>query len=1126
MSEDVETQIQKLRTTIATLEAQRAVLGDAMVEGPLTALRQQLAALEEQAAAESKPAEERHLVTILFADIVGSTAFAEKLDPEEWRQTVAQLHSTAGNIIARHQGQIAQYLGDGLLAFFGAQLSSERDPENAIQAALGIQGATGPGAFAHPIQIRIGIHTGLVVVGELGADVHKEFTATGDAMNLAARLQSAATPGGILISHDTYRYVRGVFDVTPQPPLSIKGKSEPVQTYLVRRAKPRPFRTVTRGVAGVETRTVGREGEFKRLQDAYLDAYENRRVVWAQLVSEAGVGKSRLVSDVDEWLDLRPEEYRLLRARAYAGDAAQPYALVRRMWFDRLQIAEDAPLPQAEAKWVRRFQEFAGTEEVEPAHALGLLVGLPFNDSPYIGAMRNDPIQVKGRAFVVSRELLGQIRRADPVVMLLEDLQWADASSQEWLTDIVLDGDEGRPGDGAGQINGLFVLATARPEWTPPDSLREFAHYSQIDLAPLTDEASRELARELMQNIRGVPEEVIRLLVERSEGVPYYAEEMVNWFLDRGIIDGSSEPWRFVVGRLRESPLPATLQHLLLTRLSALSETERAALQRGAIFGRNFWAGGVEALGVRRSAEVLGHLEPRGLVQAQPESSFEGETEWSFPQTLMREVTYESVLKRERAALHKAAAKWLEEQAGAAGRLDEFAGLLGEHVERAGDTSAAADWYLRAGERAKSQGAPLEAKKSFDHALELLPPIERERRWKALLGREEVASVLGEPKAWQADLTELLELAKGFDDDNRLAEVYHRQGNYYRLTGDNREARRVAEEALAAARRAGNPTIEVEALSLLAQAEARVGETEEAIRTAEEALRKARELGDRPTLALVLHRAAFSYIESGEISRSVVLQTEQIEIDRRLGNRAREGSGLANLGTDYLGLAMYKQARVTLEQALQIAEALGSRRLRAYGLLNLAGVYWLSGDIRTGLRLIEQSLSEVTASGDQWGRAGALEGWGLGLEDSGDFAGAERRHVEAKETFMSVGAVAGAYEATAGLARCALAQGRLDEARHHVTELWNYLQEHGAENMDSNARVYPTCADIFDALGDVEKSRAAIEAGYRDLMRSAEKISSPEWRKSFLENNRFNRSMVEMWERLQASPNKSKDSPI
>jgi class 3 adenylate cyclase len=316
MADSTQDQLGQLRHAMAVLETQRATLGDAVVDPALAGLRRQLAALEAEAPIGSTPAEERRVVTIFFSDVVGSTALAHKLDPEEWRQTVNRLHSAVGTIVQRHHGRVAHYLGDGLVAFFGAQTSSEHDPENAILAALEAQDAIAELNGAYPIHIRVGIHTGLVVVGELGSDAKKEFTAIGDAVNVAARLQSAAPPGGILISHDTYQHVRGVFTVAPQPPLDVKGKPDPIQTYLVRRVKPRPFRTVTRGVAGVQTRTVGREREMERLQRAYLDAVENRRIVWTQLVGEAGVGKSRLLDDVREWVELRPEVVRLFRARA------------------------------------------------------------------------------------------------------------------------------------------------------------------------------------------------------------------------------------------------------------------------------------------------------------------------------------------------------------------------------------------------------------------------------------------------------------------------------------------------------------------------------------------------------------------------------------------------------------------------------------------------------------------------------------------------------------------------------------------------------------------------------------------------------------------------------------------
>jgi class 3 adenylate cyclase len=348
MAESLQAQVEKLRASIAGLEAQREVLGNAIVNPALAALRQQLAGLEDKLTVPAAPAEERRLVSILFIDMMGSTSLAEKLDPEEWRQVVQRVHITLGEAINAHHGIIAQYLGDGLLAFFGSRETSEHDPENAVRAALDCMTAAAnlPGSIK--VQLRAGIHTGLVVVGELGDVIHKEYTASGDAMNLAACLQAAAPPSGILISHDAYRYVRGVFDLTPRPPLTVKGKSEPLHTYLVRRAKARPFHNPTRGVAGIETLTVGREEEVLTLQAAYLRAFEKHSLVWAQLLGDPGMGKSRLADDLKDWLDLRPETFYLLRARALPDDANQPFALIRRLWFERFQIAEDTPLGQAE----------------------------------------------------------------------------------------------------------------------------------------------------------------------------------------------------------------------------------------------------------------------------------------------------------------------------------------------------------------------------------------------------------------------------------------------------------------------------------------------------------------------------------------------------------------------------------------------------------------------------------------------------------------------------------------------------------------------------------------------------------------------------------------------------------
>ncbi len=252
-----------------------------------------------------------------------------------------------------------QYLGDGLLALFGAHTSHEGDPENAIRAGLAIQaGMASLGEtilLDQPLRARVGIHTGWVVLGELGSPSRREYTASGDAMNLAARLQSAAPPGGVLISHDTYRLARGMFDLTPQPLLAVKGKREPIQTYLVTREKPRPFRAVNRGVSGLETGTVGGEAELEQLRRAYQRSIDDRSLVWAQLVGEPGIGKSRLLNDMLDDIALRREEIGLLKARAHPGDETHTLALIRRMWFDRFEISEDLPLAEAEARWLKKL---------------------------------------------------------------------------------------------------------------------------------------------------------------------------------------------------------------------------------------------------------------------------------------------------------------------------------------------------------------------------------------------------------------------------------------------------------------------------------------------------------------------------------------------------------------------------------------------------------------------------------------------------------------------------------------------------------------------------------------------------------------------------------------------------
>ena len=1109
-AEEKQAQLQQLRQSLQMLKAQRAVLG-AAIEPALAALQQQIAALEREQAATAS-SEERRIVTAFFSDIVGSTALAEKLDPEDWQQIVAEIQALGGRVIQKYEGTVLQYLGDGLLAIFGAPQPSERDPENAVRAALELQASLSALQIQPPIHMRVGIHTGLVILGLIGSEVKREYTAIGDAMNLAARLQTAAPPDCVLISHETYRCVRGVFDMTPQPLITVKGKSEPIQTYVVRLAKPRPFRTVTRGVTGIETQSIGREAERRRLRAAFETACTEHTCVWGQIIGEPGIGKSRLLSDSLEELDLLPEPFRLLRARAYQGDEKHAFALIRRMWFDRFQIAEDAPLPEAEAQWQQQFLELRGPGNEEAAHALGLLVGLPFQNSPYLGAARFDPAQVKGRAQVVSRELLTAMCADMPVVILLEDLHWADPSSWDYFGQVLLnDADADR------SPQGVFVLATARPEWNPPPAVIRHHHYLQINLAALPDAACRALVAQLLKRVENVPADVVQLVVTRSEGVPYFAEEIVNWFLDRGVIDQSSEPWRFNPARLNEVPLPTTLQHLLLTRLSALQENERVALQRGSIFGRDFWEGGLETLGVANSAAALRQLQPRSFVEVQPESALIGEREWSFHHNLLREVAYESMLKRERKELHKAAARWLEEQARRAGRLDEFVGILAEHAERAGDVSAAADWYQRAGERARTQGALLEARAAFEHVLELAPIHDHARRWHAWLGRDEVVVRLGDREANRQSVEALLELAQ-YLGAAQLAEAHYHKALYLDALGDYWAALAEYDIAVAQVRQANNLELEARLLGMKIICMNRLGDAAGASATVDYVLARIHELPEA-VAARVLTNVAIYYIESGDLSRAAQLHRQHAAIGQRLGDRAAQGNALVNLGYDYIRLGTYQDARQALEQSIKLFEAIGARRERAYAQLNLGLVHWRSGDFTAARHLFQHLQQELEVVDDAFARAAGLSYQAIVLEQTAEPAAARQYFSKARGIMANVGARGYAMDAVAGLARCALALHDREEAALHTAELWNYLRLQDAHGMEFPIWAYVTCAQAFAALDEPDKARQAIEEGYRELLRRADKIGEIRWGQSFLDNVPEHRMLVELWDRAIGATN-------
>ena len=1001
--------------------------------------------------------EERRIVTILFSDVVGSTSIAQQLDPEDWREIVSSVHRLAGKVVLGYRGHVLQYLGDGMLAIFGIQSASERDPERAIQSALELVSRARDLPTEPKIELRASVHTGLVVIGELGGEAKRELTASGDAMNLAARLQSSAEPNSVIISHETYRHVRGLFDIVKQDPLTLEGRQGVVQPYRVQGAKARPFRMVTRGVGGVKTTMVGRAQEMSELNQALPQVLQQDHFIWSQIIAEPGLGKTRMLGGMMETLDMLPEEFSLLRTQALEGDSRQPYSMIRRMWFDRFQITEDAPAPDVEARWEQELSELLGPDLLIDALALGLLIGLPFSQHPSINVLRERPESVKPRAFGISKRLFEEMRKNKPLVIFLEDLHWADRPSWDYLVQAILGGDEvGR------DAKGMLVFGTARPEWEPPKELLINTGYRIMELQPLSDADSRQLVIELLQRSEPLPPEVLNLIVQRSEGIPYYAEEMINLFIDRGILDHHQNPWRFLPERLDDQLLPQTLHHLLSTRLNALSKVHQHILQAGSIFGSNFWLGGINALGIAATEADLEGLEQRGHIQARTTSSFANDQEWSFQHNLMNEVAYESVLKRQRPTYHQGAANWIEHRAREADRLTEFSGMLGHHYEKAGDIQAALRWYLL---------------------------------------HDQVLSTLGEVDQRRETLDRLLELARESSETETIAEVQYRFVTFFESLGDYEEALERSEQALAAAEDSGNHRLAGLILAQMVVNHTRLGHHDAAAELAKRALKLLERVEDNASAARILTNVAMYYTESGDIGKAAELYQRQIEINQNDGERYGEAIGLMNLGYLYLQLGLFDDGRVSTKQAVKSFESLDARRMVAYSMLNLGLAYWRAGDPIAGKRCIEEhSGSDFAATQDRFGIGVSSYYLGLCLETGKELRAALDAYHDAREILTEIKVPGMAMDALAGLVRCELELGHAEEACTYSDELWAFLGKEGTEGMELPLLAFQACGRSFEACGEDKKAQVAWAMGFDELMSRADSISDESWRKSFLEN--------------------------
>jgi class 3 adenylate cyclase/tetratricopeptide (TPR) repeat protein len=914
-------------------------------------------------ATRGQPHDERRTVTILFCDVKGSTAMVGKLDPEDAKEVIQGAFEFLIAPILRYEGTLVQLMGDAILAFFGAPMAHEDDPERACRAGLEITAEAQ--RYAEKLKkergikgfnVRVGINTGLVVVGEVGSDLRVAYTAIGDAINLAARMEQNARPGGILITHDTYRHVRGVFEVQPQGPLRVKGKSEPVQTYLVQRAKPRAFRLETRGVEGIETRTIGREAELQNLQDAYFDAVEGGETRVAIVTGDAGVGKSRLLYEFLNWAELRPEHCYLFKGRAQAQTRATPYAVIRDLFVNRFEILETDSAATALDKFRAGMTGFL---EPDRADLVGHWAGFDFSSSQAVANLAGS----SSFGQLATAYLLNYLRAMatlQPVVVVLEDMQWGDDSSLDLIDHIATEMPKVR----------LLLLCLARPALFErrPNWGQGREAYKHLLLGPLSRRQSRALVAEILQRAEGIPDDLCDLIVDGAEGNPFYVEELIKMLIEEGVIIRTAEPWHVELPRLKGLHVPPTLTGVLQARLDSLPREAREVLQRASVVGRVFWDSAVASLGATETkapaaaevAPMLDTVRERELVFRREHSSFAGAQEYIFKHLILHDVTYETVLLKVRRSYHKQAAQWLEANAGE--RVGEYAGLIAEHYERAGERSLAGQWLRRVAEVAARSGAAREAIAAAERALALLPESDRAARAALQLAVGRSQRALGNFVVARDKLNAALALAREAGERKTAANALSLLAVVAWSAGALGEIQTLASEALALARAAADVAAEAQALIPLAWSAAQVAHDPAlARRYYEESLALYRQIGDRAQMAACL-------INLGELARSdsdyaaaVRYCEEGVTIKSEIGERFGLVVGLLSLGEVAAAQSDLTTADRYFQRGLAISTEMGYREMSAYCVAALGFSAALRGDVESASRHLHQALSEGMA---------------------------------------------------------------------------------------------------------------------------------------------------------------------
>jgi predicted ATPase/class 3 adenylate cyclase len=1023
---------------------------------------------------------ERKQVTVLFADMKGSMELLADRDPEEARKILDPILEHMMEAVHRYEGTVNQVMGDGIMALFGAPLAHEDHAVRACYAALRMQESAKKHAEeiqrteGIPIQIRVGVNSGEVVVRSIGSDLKMDYTAVGQTTHLAARMEQMAMPGSILMTADALRLAEGYVQVKPIGPVNVKGLSESVEVYEATGAGPVRSRLQAAAARGL-TRFVGRSTEFETLCQALERAGAGRGQVVA-LVGEPGVGKSRLFWEFTH--SRRTVNWLILESGSVSYGKATPYLPLIDLLKVYFKITDRDDHREIREKVTGKLLTL--DKSLEPTlPAFLTLLDVPLDDQQW---QLLDPPQRRRRMLEAIKRLLLRESQVQPLLVVIEDLHWIDSETQSFLDSLI----ESLP------TAQMFVLVNYRPEYQ--HGWGNKTYYTQLRIDPLPAESAEQLLHSLLGNDLEL-EPVKRFLIARTEGNPFFLEESVHTLVETKALVGEPGAYR-MEKPIGSTQVPATVHAVLAARIDRLPPEEKRLLQSASVIGKDFQFVLLQAI-----AELADEPLRHGLAQLQAaeflyEASLFPELEYTFKHALTHEVAYKSLLRASRQNWHERIAHVLEQRF--PDIVETQPQLLAHHYTEARLGALALPYWQRAGDRANERAAHTEAISYLSKGLELLKALpetlecrQYELSLYTALGRtlKDVRGY-GDPEVEQA-YTRARELCRQIGEAPQLFSTLLGLSIYFVVRAELQTARELGEQLLDIARGVKDPVLLVEAhyalgvtgfwlgefvfarnhleqgiahydplkhrshIALFGQNEGVVclcraalvlwylGYPDQALTRGIEAFTLAQELAHPASLAYVRYWVAFLYHHLRDLEKTQEWTDASIALSTEHGFAYWPPQGMMLQGWVLVERGQAAEGIVRMRQGLVALQATGTDIQRAYSLGLLANALRKAGQMSEGLATLDEALAAVDKTGGRWGEA---ELYRLKGELLMRQAGSNAQRVEI--CFQQALAVARRQQARslelrAAMSLCRLWQkkGKQQQARELLAEVYGWFTE-------------------------------------------------------------------------------------